>query len=209
MADRLPGTGHPAVTGAIVAGGQSQRFGGKPKGLATVAGLRIIDRVAGALREVVQDFALNANQPDAAHWLIGIPLYQDERSERGSLVGLHTAISRAPGPVLVVAWDMPFVTPELFELIIGELEPGVSAVVPEGPHGLEPMCAVYTRGCLPTIERALDRGELRLGSVLAQLPGLVRIPVDRVSTVGDAARLFFNVNSPADLEVAEQMARTR
>ena len=198
-----------AVSGAIVAGGQSTRFGGLPKGLFPVGGVRIIDRVAAALRAVVRNIVIIANDPEANRWLPGVPVHRDERRERGSLVGLHTAISHASGPVLVVAWDMPFVAPELLALIMSGWTAQASAVVPEGPRGPEPMCALYTPACRPVTERALARGDLRLGSVLMELPGLARIPLDRVSTVGDPTRLFFNVNRQADLELAEQMAKTR
>ena len=208
MDDRLTAIDRRSVTGAIVAGGQNTRFAGQPKGLLTVGGVRIIDRVAAALRAVASDLVLVANDPDANRWLPGVPAYRDERNERASLVGLATSIKRAKGAVLVVAWDMPFVVPELLRLISSQLAPRAAAVVPEGPRGLEPMCALYTRQCLPIIERALDRDELRLGSLVTQLPGLVRIPLERVSGVGDPARLFFNVNSPADLELAERLART-
>ena len=198
-----------AISGAIVAGGQSARFRGQPKGLFSVGGMRIIDRVAAALRRVVADVALIANDPEADLWLSGVPVHRDERAERGSLVGLETAVRHAHGPVLVVAWDMPFVAPELLTLIVTSLTTRASAVVPDGPLGPEPMCALYTSRCLAPIERALDRGELRLESLVEQLPEVVRIPLDRVAVVGDPARLFFNVNDRSDLEVARQMARLR
>lgn len=198
-----------AISGAIVAGGESARFSGQPKGLFTVGGVRIIDRVAVALRGVVRDIVLVANQPDASQWLRDVPIETDQRTERGSLVGLETAVRHARGPVLVVAWDMPFVTPELLALVVNGLTARVSAVVPDGPRGPEPMCALYTSRCLPAIEHGIERGDMRLASFVLRLPGVVRIPLDRVSAVGDPARLFFNVNDRHDLELAEQMAKTR
>ena len=209
MADRDRTLDRTTVTGAIIAGGESTRFGGTPKGLYAVGGVRIVDRVFAALHAVVTDVALVANDPGATGWIPGVPVQTDERSERGSLIGLHTAVGRSAGPVLVVAWDMPFVTSELLALIAGELTDRADAVVPEGPRGLEPMCALYTQRCMPAIDRALGRHELRLGSLVTELPGLIRVPIERVSTVGDPARLFFNVNTPADLELAERIVARR
>lgn len=208
MADRDRVADAP-LSGAIVAGGMSARFAGQPKGLRVVGGIRIIDRVAAALRQIVRTVVLVANDPQASGWLPDTPVHSDGRPERGSLVGLETAIRHARGPVVVVAWDMPFVSPELLALIVRSQGSGAGAVVPEGRRGLEPMCALYTQECLPAIERALDRGELRLSSVLTQMPRLVRIPVARVSDLGDPDRLFFNVNTQAQLEAAERMARSR
>ena len=207
MNDPGAGVDHVRISGAIVAGGENTRFGGQPKGLCSVGGIRIIDRVRAALESVVHDVALVANAPDADSWLPGIRTVRDPGTERGSLVGLRTAIARAEGPVLVVAWDMPFVGSELFSLLISRLEPGTDAVIPDGPRGPEPMCALYTPSCLSAIDSALERRELRLSSLVSRLPRAVRVGVGEVSTVGDPARLFFNVNTPADLELAERMAR--
>jgi len=207
VSDPGAGVDRARISGAIVAGGESTRFGGQPKGLCPVGGIRIVDRVRAALESVVHDVALVANAPDADSWLPSIRAIRDQGTERGSLVGLRTAVAGAEGPVIVVAWDMPFVRSELFALLISKLKPGTDAVIPDGPRGPEPMCALYTRGCLLAIDSALERRDLRLSSLVSQLPGAVRVGVSEVSAVGDPSRLFFNVNTPADLELAERMAR--
>jgi len=86
----VSGNTHRGVTGAIVAGGANERFGGEPKGLRRVGGIRIIDRVASAIRAVTPDIVLVANAPDAEQWLGAVKVCRDVRSERGSVVGLHT-----------------------------------------------------------------------------------------------------------------------
>ena len=79
------------LVGAIIAGGASSRFGGEPKGLQTVGGRRIVDRVATALRAVTDELILVSNAADAADWMSDVTIVPDARTERGSLVGLHTA----------------------------------------------------------------------------------------------------------------------
>ena len=190
------------ITGAIVAGGASSRFGGRAKGLLRVGGQRIIDRIATALRPVVGTIAIVGNASDADEWIPGANVWRDERGERASIVGIHTALLRVE-TVIVVAWDMPFVTESLMRLIARSLTPEGAAVVPEGPHGPEPMCALYTRDCIGVVEDALNRGDLRMTALVAHLPRLVRIPLDEVARIGDPARLFFNVNTQEDLAAAE------
>ncbi len=195
------------ISGAIVAGGENTRFGGQPKGLCSVGGIRIIDRVRAALEAVVHDVALVANAPDADSWLPGLHVFRDRGTERGSLVGLRTAVACTKRPVIVIAWDMPFVTSGLFSLLVSRLTPGATAVIPDGPRGPEPMCALYTPSCLSTIDSALARRDLRLSSLVSQLTGAIRAGISDVSEVGDPSRLFFNVNTAADLQLAERMAR--
>ena len=132
-------------------------------------------------------------------------------------MGLHTALSVGADSVLVVAWDMPFVNDSLVRMISERAQGAAFAVIPEGPGvsggvaekggRLEPFCAVYTRACLPIVEAALDAGDLRLWRLIDRLPSIVRVPVEDVARAGEAARLFFNVNTAGDLAVAERMAR--
>jgi molybdenum cofactor guanylyltransferase len=194
------------VTGAIVAGGANERFGGEPKGLRTVGGTRIIDRVAAALRAVTRDVALIANAPDASEWLPGATVHRDNRSERGSVVGVFTALEAAAnGIALVVAWDMPFVSADLLALLATRAQAGASAVIPDGPSGPEPFCAAYSAECLPRLGRAIAGGEFRMQNIVAAMSGAVRVSAADVRRFGDPERLFFNVNSAADLERAERM----
>jgi len=197
--------GRVPITGAIVAGGASSRFGGEPKGLLCVGGRRIIDRIADALRQVVETIAVVSNAPDANEWLDGSPVWRDERDERASIVGIHTALVHTK-TVLVVAWDMPFVTVALVRAIVSRLTPEVDAVVPVVPRGPEPMCALYTRDCLDAFQRALDAGDLRLTALVERLPRVARLPLRELEKIGDPERLFFNVNTPDDLRAAEALA---
>jgi molybdopterin-guanine dinucleotide biosynthesis protein A len=194
------------VIGAILAGGANSRFGGEPKGLHTVGGVRIIDRVADALRAVAPELMVVSRDDTADTWLPGVPVAGDVRAERGSLVGIHSALMAARTTVIVVAWDMPFVSADLLRVVRDRGRAEKFATVPEGPEGLEPFCAMYTPECLPMFNAALDARELRMSTVLQRLPSLTRVSLADVSSVGDPARLFFNVNDAADLELAERLS---
>jgi molybdopterin-guanine dinucleotide biosynthesis protein A len=174
-----------------------------------VGGARIIDRVAASLRAAVSELMLVSNASDATEWLPLVSVRGDVRPERGSLVGIHTALTCARRDVLVVAWDMPFVSPVLLQLIRDRAHSSAVAVIPEGPSGLEPLCALYTPDCLPIIEAALDAGDLRLSNMIACLPSVERIPARDVERLGNPSELFFNVNSPDDLAIAEAMHAAR
>lgn len=148
-----------------------------------------------------------SNASDAADWLPGAAVFGDVRPERGSLVGIHSALTHAEDDVLVVAWDMPFVSVALLELLRERRRSAAYAVIPDGPAGPEPFCAIYTHDCLPIIEAALDAGDLRLTRLIDRLPSVERIPSREIAAVGDPATLLFNVNTLADLAIAEELAR--
>lgn len=192
-------------TGAILAGGRATRMGGVPKGLTTVGGRRIVDRVAAALREAADDLLLVANDPDASRWLDGVTVTRDVRPGAGALSGIHAALVASGTDVLVVAWDAPFVSAPLLRALrdAGE-RAGTGAAVPvsEARFGFEPLCAWYAADCLAAVTRALDEQRVHAGGWQRELPLCEVDP----SPFGDRRTIFMNVNTPDDLALAERLA---
>ena len=193
-------------TGVILAGGAASRYGGRPKGLERVGGRRVIDRVAEALREAADSLLLIANDPAAGSWLPDIPIAADVRTNCGSLGGIHATIVRAGKPVLVVAWDMPFVPAALLRAL-RDAGARADAALPESGsrRGVEPLCAYYSTTCVPAIERRLDANDMRVISFFEDVR-VERVSEQDVRRFGDPAVLFMNVNTPDDLALAERHA---
>jgi len=142
----------------VLAGGRSSRLGGIPKGLELVGGTRIIDRVTAALRGVSTELMLVANDPAAASWLPGVRVVADEREGAGGLAGLESALS-LERDVVIVAWDMPFVTAVLLRAILEAAQrTDADAVIPpsDSPFGLEPFCAFYAARTRAALRQFLD-----------------------------------------------------
>lgn len=199
-----PRTVSAGPVGVILAGGLATRYGGTPKGLERVGGERIVDRVAGALREVCDELLLVANDATADEWLRDVRRASDVIAGQGSLGGIHAALAHARAPVLVVAWDMPFVPASLLAELADLGGTGVDAAVPESDsrRGLEPLCAYYASACLAPVERRLAAGDRRVVGFYDDIR-LSRLPAERVARHGDPSRIFMNVNSPNDLALAE------
>lgn len=194
----------------MLAGGAARRYGGHPKGLVELGGRRILDRVVDAVETVTgTPPLLVANAPDGPAWRPDLQTVPDARAGCGSLGGIYTAVVSGPGPVLCVAWDMPFLTAELLRaLVSGSV--GYDAFLPEsdGRRGVEPLCAVYGPACAPAIADRLASGDLRAIGFHGDV-NVGTLPLDRVRACGDPDVLFFNVNSPEDLKRAEAVWRQR
>ena len=191
------------ITGVVLAGGLSTRYAGKPKGLELVHGVRIIDRVRAALEPVVDDLLLIANDNAAGTWLPGVRWERDVLRDVGSVAGIHAALVHAASPVLVVAWDMPFVPTTLLGAL-RDIGRDADAAVPESDsrRGLEPLCAYYTPACVTAIERRVAAGDRRVIAFYDDV-SVARLTADRVAKFGDPARLFMNVNTPEERILAE------
>jgi molybdopterin-guanine dinucleotide biosynthesis protein A len=180
---------------------------GAPKGLLEVGGRRILDRLVSAFEEALGvSPLLVANAPEAASWRPDLRVVADRQPGFGTLGGLLTAVLEAPAPVLCIAWDMPFVPAELIRFLSAGLEENeVCIPASGGRRGVEPLCAAYGPGCGPAMAKAIDRGDLR---AIAFHPAVsVRlVPESDIRRFGDPGRIFFNVNTPDDLDRANRMA---
>jgi len=194
----------------VLAGGASRRFG-SPKALARVGGARVVERVARAARGALPEVVLVANRPE---WFaeLGLPTRPDTLPGQGALGGIHAALRWAreegrPG-ALCLACDMPFLAPGLLRALVERAAAtGAEVVAPEsaGRRGVEPLCAVYSVVCLPTVEAMLAAGERRMMELLEQVR-TDRLPLEEVRRWGDPATLFLNVNTPDDHRRALEIA---
>ena len=196
---------------AILAGGTASRFDGSPKGLELIGGDRILDRLIQPLRAATGNLpVMIANAPDAADWHSDLEVVGDAIRDCGSLGGLYTALTISEGPVLVVAWDMPFVPREIFEDLIKGFE-NHDACVPEsgGPNlGLEPLCAVYGPNCIDPVRKQLVDEDFRMSGFFNSVD-MAKLPLEQVAKHGDPDTIFFNVNTPDDLTRAQELWRSQ
>lgn len=206
----MPPRGARACTAAILAGGRALRFGGMAKGLALVDGVRILDRVAASLAaacDADHSLLLLAGAHDTATWMplpTGARVIPDAAPGLGALGAIHSALAESGTGVLVVAWDMPYVSVELLRELRARGE-SADAACPVVDGRLEPLCAYYGARCRDIAAELLASGERRAGA-LADSVTSVRVEARALANIGDPARLLHNVNSPADLLHADARA---
>lgn len=181
---------------------------GAPKGLDVVGGVRIIDRAVDALSAATDRLVLAANDPAAPTWLPGVPVIRDAHPGAGGMAGVEAAL-REGTDVLVVAWDMPFVSGELLNDLTQRASVyAADVVLPESdsPYGFEPFCAYYSARIRPELSAFLTAGGGAARDFIARVERVHRMPMRDVSRFGDVATLFFSVNSKQDLERARTIA---
>jgi len=193
------------ISAAILAGGPARRFGGADKASLVVGGVRIIDRQLAALALVTDDVRIVSNDPDR-YAALGVRVIPDQIRNAGPLGGLHAALMDATHHgVLVLACDLPFVTPGLLETLAIEFGPadkidGIDAVVPRSARGLEPLCAVYSSRLAGTARRLIEAGALEMRGLLRQIR-VRELRPEMCAPFGDGSA-FLNVNTPHDYERA-------
>ncbi len=199
-------------TAAILAGGAAIRMGGATKALLEVGGRTILDTLAGVLSGRFAEILLVAKEPEAFQALqAGAPwrLVLDACPARSSLTGIRTALAQARTEhVFITACDSPLLRPALLTALLAHLRPEDDVVLPIKPDGyFEPLCALYSRRCLPHIEDQLDRGDYKIVRFFDKVR-VSPLPVENLLQADPGLVSFLNANTPEELELLRQTART-
>jgi len=164
--------------------------------------VRICDRALEALRASTTTQLVVANDPGAGRWFPGERMIADEEAGLGPLAGIAAGVEAAEGqPVIVLAWDMPFVPAELLRRL-GEraaAAAGVDAVVPVHGATPEPLCAWYAPSAAAVCRSLLERGERRARMLAASLPRVEWLDAPALAGLGDIEHMFTSVDTPERL----------
>ena len=169
-----------AVSGIVLAGGRSSRFG-SDKLEAYVDGERLLDRSVAALARVATEVVV-VSEPSsvrAAPIRPGVPVHlvEDPEPFGGPLVGLLAGLEAAAEPlVLVVGGDMPSLRADVLRLLIARLvhDPDRSVVTLAARGRIVPLpMALRTGAATDVARRLIGDGERRLRGLAERLPAAV------------------------------------
>lgn len=196
------------VSGAVLAGGRSQRMG-RSKATVEIEGTSLLDRAIDALRTLTTDIIVAGQAPN----VVGHPpapiaprarMVADLRPDAGPLAGIETALTASTHPVVVVvAIDHPWIEPAVLRMLVDALaDEQADAAMLGTRRGPQPLVAAYRRRALPTIQRLLDAGERRATSVSDHLATVI-------VSEGDWRRADPQGRSARDLDTPEDLAAAR
>lgn len=184
-------------TAIVMAGGDSRRMG-TDKANVALGEKTLLQTVTATMRQLFPQVILSVRQPRAG---IDLPQVCDEVSDGGPLAGLAASLAQITTPwAFMVACDMPFVVPEVVELLAGyRLQH--QAVVPIVHGHPQPLAAFYAASCLAPLRASLAAQQKGLRGVLQQLD--VRY-VDEAEIVAADPQLrsFFDLDTPQDVAAA-------
>lgn len=185
------------VSLAILAGGRARRLGGLAKGLLLRDGRPVLELLLGLLPHVADAFLVTADA--AAYGHVGVRAVADVLPGHGAPGGVHAALLEAHTPwVLVVAADMPFVTPAVLERLLAEPREVVDAVAFRVGGRLEPLLALYRAALAPAWGAALaDNPSF---AVLWQMVRGCVLPEEALAQVDPGCRAVRSINTLEDVQ---------
>jgi molybdopterin-guanine dinucleotide biosynthesis protein A len=189
-----------SIEGFVLAGGASSRMG-TDKSKLVLNGQTLIKRISDALSGAVSNVTIVGSDQGES----GLPTVPDVFKKWGALGGLHAALANCDAQwAIVVACDLPFVTPGLFSRLIA-LREGFDAVAPLQEDGRQqPLCAIFRVDiCLPLSEKLINAGERRPVTLL-QSVRTRWVAFEELKDLEGADQFFDNLNTPEDYVQAQR-----
>ncbi len=190
------------VYGIVMAGGLSSRMGEDKRRLSIHDdGKDLLEHTVSLLREYAEAVFVSSRAPQDAPF----PVIPDMVERMGPFGGLYSVLHRLNGPLLVLSCDLPFMDRETLVRLLAarrDRERGtIMTTFQQAETGfIEALVAVYEPACLPWFQMARDRGIRKISDVI---PAGLRTHVPYTQA---EALPFFNVNYPADLEIARRLS---
>ena len=184
------------ASGVILSGGESSRMGVN-KAFIEIQGKRIIDSIVKLLSILFPEVIIVTNTP-LDYACINARIVTDIFPQKGSLGGIYTGLFYSSHPYsLVVACDMPFLRREVIEYITGKIGSN-DVVIPHLSDGYHPLHAIYSRRCLPFMERLIEKDDLRIVNFFKKVR-VKEVSGKDLSRVDPDFSSFININTPEDV----------
>ena len=195
------------ISGVLLAGGKSRRMG-KDKRILMISGKSLFTHALHVLESVFSEIIIVVDTISSVVSGMNHQIVTDLIPDKGSAGGLYTGLTYASNSqVFAVACDMPFLNPAVIKKIC-DMSGSSDVTMVKLSNGLHPMHSVYSKGCLPVLRRMIEADQLRIQDLLLQQDLKTTIlGQEVVQEVDPQFNSFLNVNTPADLEVAERLIR--
>jgi len=191
--------------GVILAGGRSSRMGVSHKALLELKGRSLLTRVIDRIQEHLEPLMLSCENETGEFDDFDLTLVPDLLPGfRGPLMGLYSSLQYLSdhgqsNGLMLCPCDAPFVPGKLVDTLLDAGQGASESVVVISYQGeLQPTFSLWQNHHLPVIrETVVNQGQRGLKYVLTSLPHIV------VEWTLAEPPPFFNVNTPAELKIAE------
>lgn len=195
---------YPDLAVAVLAGGESRRFGAD-KALFTPCpdGRTLIEIAVAAGRTVAPDtFVVGHNR--YATYLPGVPVIPDSHPGEGPLAGIQAALNYTSAPrLLVLACDMPCLSAPFLQWMVS-IETNAQVVITRTLDGRrQPFPGIYRCSALRAIEEALAVGDRAVTSIYHRV-SVQEIAESEVRALDPELNSLFSLNHPDQLDRIRQ-----
>ena len=190
---------------AILAGGQSRRFGGGYKTFTKISGTSILNQIIKTLSNFSNDIIINANNLDEFTSL-SYPTVKDKfEGFLGPLAGIHASIlwtkdnNSKKEWVFTVPSDTPFLPDNLLDKFLSSYTVGTDILIARSNKRYHPVIAMWHVSLLKSLENELKSKNSKI---------MLWVKKHRYKFVEfdqNQENNFFNINTQQDLNNAKKI----
>ncbi len=186
------------LTGIILAGGKNTRMGTN-KAFLIIDGERLIDKTLSIYQEIFSEIIIVTNDPLAYVEFSDAAVVTDIYKGKGPLGGIYTGLFYSKNKyAFVSACDMPSLNKDFIGYLTHQAGKH-DVIVPELSEGFQPLHAIYSRNCLPSIKRLLLMDKLKITGFYRDMRVLA-ISAEQIQPFNVNGRLFQNLNTPEEVK---------
>lgn len=187
------------VQAIILAGGHSSRMGAD-KGLLMLNNKPMIKHLIDLLDSLKISASIISNNEE--YHKFGLPVFGDLVKDKGPLGGLLTGLQCSnTKKIVVLSCDTPLLKKETLQLLI-DSSGDVDITLARSMNKLHPLIGVYSKNCIPLIEKQLEYNDLKMLHLIEKMNY-------HVLDLNDDPDQFMNINTASDMEIARQTIPVR
>ena len=190
------------LTGIILCGGQSCRFG-TDKGLCMLDEKPMIQYAIDNLKCLCKHIIISSNDPKYNE--LGYPTVADDIKETGPIGGVLAGLEMSQtDDNLIVSCDMPFLNPFLLKYIFDKKGNSMAASAYYKCY-TEPLCSYVNKSAIPLIKNQIKVKRYKMLDLLNNI-NYKKISIDdSVPFYND--HLFLNINAREQYDIAENILK--
>ena len=190
---------------AILAGGQSKRFGGGYKTFTKISGTTMLDQIINKLSNFSNDIIINANNLNEFKNL-SMTVVQDKfEGFLGPLAGIHASFLWIKNNQTEKEWlftvpsDTPFLPSNLLDKFLSEYSLGTEILIARSNNRHHPVIAMWHISLLKSLEEELKLKNSKI------MHWVKKHNYKFVDFNDDQEKNFFNINTQEDLRNAKKL----
>jgi len=187
------------VSGIILCGGSSSRMGYENKCLLKLGDKTFIEIAISKLKKFFPEVIL-VTREEETYIHFGEKIVKDIFPEQSSLTGIHAGLMASSSNYnFIIGCDTPLIKAEIIDLLISQIHPDYDIIVPKIGKYFEPLCAIYSKKCIPYIEKLLSEKIFKISKLFSMMR-VKQIGKKLLTHVDPFLISFFNVNCREDYQ---------
>lgn len=198
-------TSYPC-SGIILANKAPRHSDQDRSGFVEVGGRKVLDWLVNLLQPLFEEIIVVVQEP-LAYMAWDVLIVRDGSDSPNALTGLHAGLFASSNPhALATTCDMPFLRPQIAQLLLNTTAPRWDAVVAVTEAGIAPFPGVYSKRCVKLMDAIPADERLGLKTLIKQAH-CTTVSIDAVRTLDPELVSFLTIQSTEQLTKAEAWIR--